>query len=381
MMIPTSLYIHIPWCIKKCPYCDFNSHKKTSDMNEMQYIECLLEDFTFDWQNNKRNQLYSIFIGGGTPSLFSPDAYDVLLTKLKKIIDFPPDMEITLEANPGTLDSGRFLAYRQLGINRLSIGVQSFKDKYLTKLGRIHDANTACLAIETAQKVGFNRINIDLMYGLPEQKVDDALYDLNQAVSFNTEHLSWYELTIEPNTVFYKKPPSQPCESTFIDIEQKGRLFLQEHGFRRYEISAYAKNGNKSQHNLNYWTFGDYYGIGAGAHAKLSSCVEGVHRLAKLRQPASYISHENGFIAEKRLVDCPSDIIFEYMLNVSRLIEPIAIDLFTQRTGLDNSLLMPGLKKASHMGLIDIHQDYWQLSAKGQQYNNELIKLFLENDY
>lgn len=381
MMIPTSLYIHIPWCIKKCPYCDFNSHKKVTDIDEMQYITCLMEDFTIDWQKHKRNRLHSIFIGGGTPSLFSPEAYELLLTNLKTIIDFPLDMEITLEANPGTLDSGRFKAYRQLGINRLSIGVQSFNDAYLKKLGRIHDANAACKAIETAQNVGFERINIDLMYGLPGQTVADAMKDLSQAAVFNTEHLSWYELTIEPNTVFYKKPPVQPSEKTFIDIEQKGRLFLQEKGFKRYEISAYAKDQKFSQHNLNYWTFGDYYGIGAGAHAKLSSSMTGIHRLSKLRMPASYITHETGFIASNTVVESSSDIIFEYMLNVCRLMEPIALDLFTQRTGLDKNLLLPGLVKAQEMGLVNIYGDFWQLSTKGQQYNNELVKLFLKNDY
>jgi putative oxygen-independent coproporphyrinogen III oxidase len=380
MMIPTSLYIHIPWCIKKCPYCDFNSHEKHSNIDEMHYVTCLVEDFVSDWQNHPCDTLHSIFIGGGTPSLFSPEAYECLLNKLKAFVNFAPNLEITLEANPGTMDSGRFAAYRQLGINRLSIGVQSFKDEYLKKLGRIHDAATACMAIETAQLVGFERINIDLMYGLPGQTTTDALCDLKQAVTFNTEHLSWYELTIEPNTVFYKKPPQQPSENTFIEIEQQGRLLLSDHGFNRYEISAYAKDKkSQCQHNLNYWTFGDYYGIGAGAHAKLTSNrTGGIQRLSKIRQPASYIAHQTGFIAQSQFVSNPADVVFEFMLNVGRLIEPIAINLFSLRTGLDLTFFMPGLKKAEQMGFVKIEDDCWQLSTKGQQYNNELVKLFLE---
>ena len=377
MAIPTSLYIHIPWCIKKCPYCDFNSHKKTSDVDEAKYISRLIDDFATDLKSYPRTQLYSIFVGGGTPSLFSPSAYDELFSQLRKMIDISKDIEITLEANPGAVDSGRFREYRALGINRLSIGVQSFDNRFLKTLGRVHDANMARNAIEMAQDAGFSRINIDLMYGLPGQSVTDALSDIKLAIDCQTEHLSWYELTIEPNTVFYKKPPVQPHEAVFDDIEKQGRALLAREGFERYEISAYSKAGRQSQHNLNYWLFGDYFGIGAGAHAKLTTQLGQMSRLAKIRQPNSYIDAKNGFIAEHKIISSSDDRLFEFMLNASRLLTPISFKLFTERTGLPSLMLMSGLQKAASLGLVNIEEEQWQITAKGQRFNNELIKQFL----
>lgn len=378
MTIPTSLYIHIPWCIKKCPYCDFNSHQVVGEMNESAYIKQLLHDFRLDLERFPREVLHTIFIGGGTPSLLSPKAYEDLFIGLKDLIGFEDDIEITLEANPGTVDVNRFKDYRTLGINRLSVGVQSFQDSYLKKLGRIHDANLAIKAIQIAQDVGFERINIDLMYGLPEQTVKDAIFDLETAINLNTEHLSWYELTIEPNTVFYKHPPKQPVESLFLDIEEQGRGLLQHAGLIRYEVSAYAKKDGQCRHNLNYWRFGDYLGIGAGAHGKLTLGPGNIIRTSKLRMPNSYLRANDSFIAEEKKIINPEDILFEFMLNSARLLQPISINWFKGVTGLDESSLISILQKAQMKGLVNLEPNQWCVTPRGIQFNNELVQLFLD---
>jgi putative oxygen-independent coproporphyrinogen III oxidase len=377
MTIATSLYIHIPWCIKKCPYCDFNSHQKTNEMDEHGYVIRLIEDFARDFTNFPREKLHSIFIGGGTPSLFSPSAYALLFEGLQEYIKFPDELEITLEANPGAVDSGRFMEYRSLGINRLSVGVQSFQNEYLKKLGRVHDAKAAHEAIMLAKKAGFSRINIDLMYGLPGQSVEHALNDLNQAIDCQTEHVSWYELTIEPNTIFYTRPPVQPAEETYQNIELEGRALLASAGLQRYEISAYAKSNAYCQHNLNYWLFGDYFGIGAGAHGKLTLAPQKMIRTAKLRQPSSYMQATD-LMAEQKSIEDVQDFIFEFMLNTSRLMQSIPIRHFSETTGFDESFLRSGLEKALELGLIKLFPDAWQLTEKGQLFNNEFIQLFLE---
>jgi oxygen-independent coproporphyrinogen-3 oxidase len=347
-------------------------------MDERGYVMRLIDDFATDFANFPRETLHSIFIGGGTPSLFSPSSYALLFEGLQRYIKFPEGLEITLEANPGAVDSGRFSEYHSLGINRLSVGVQSFQNQYLQKLGRVHDAKAAHDAIMLAKKAGFSRINIDLMYGLPDQTVEHALEDLQQAIDCQTEHVSWYELTIEPNTIFYKRPPVQPAEDIYQDIELEGRALLAGAGFQRYEISAYAKSGAYCQHNLNYWLFGDYFGIGAGAHGKLTVAPQKMIRTAKLRQPTSYMQ-ANQFMAEEKCIEDAQDLIFEFMLNASRLMQKISIQRFSETTGLDQSFLYPGLHKAEKLGLIELFPDAWQLTAKGQLFNNELIQLFLDS--
>jgi putative oxygen-independent coproporphyrinogen III oxidase len=372
----TGLYIHIPWCIKKCPYCDFNSHKSAGNIPEMAYIQQLINDFKQDSHHYPKSQIDTIFIGGGTPSLMSANAYELLFDALRKIIPWRQDIEITLEANPGTVDNTRFKDYRALGINRLSIGVQSFDDKFLKKLGRVHDAKKALEAIEKAHLAGFENINIDLMYGLPQQTPLEALNDLNTAIDCQPNHLSWYELTIEPNTVFYKNPPTQPSEDTFIEIEEQGRALLKNKGFERYEISAYGKNKARCQHNLNYWHYGDYYGIGAGAHSKLTTQEGTIVRMAKIRMPNSYLD-SSLLIAETRQISETKDIMFEYMLNACRLLQAHPLQDFKNQTGLNIGYLQSFLIQAQQQGLVAINDDTWQITPHGLRYNNEIMQLFL----
>jgi putative oxygen-independent coproporphyrinogen III oxidase len=378
MSIPASLYIHIPWCLKKCPYCDFNSHQKPQELSEQSYVHQLLNDFKHDLGRFPRTQLHSIFIGGGTPSLFSPEAYAMLFNGLKQLIVWPQDMEVTIEANPGAIDSGRFHEYQALGINRLSIGVQSFQNEYLKKLGRVHDAKTAHHAIELAQKVGFEAINVDLMYGLPGQNVEDAIQDLKEAIFHQTQHLSWYELTIEPNTIFYKKPPTQPQEDVFIEIENKGHALLDKSDFKRYEISAYAKPNQQCQHNTNYWKYGDYFGIGAGAHAKLTASHYQIKRFHKLKMPNRYLQETNSFIVEENTISQTQDIIFEFMLNTARLLQPISFSWFQEVTGLNPQILEPYFKLALELEFITVSEKDWQITNKGIQFNNEFMQLFMD---
>ncbi|GAL08978.1 radical SAM family enzyme [Photobacterium aphoticum] len=271
---PLSLYIHIPWCVQKCPYCDFNSHALKTAIPELDYIDALIEDLEIDLAayglNEGQRPLHSIFIGGGTPSLISPEEIGRLLQAVQQRIPFSDDIEITMEANPGTVEAGRFDGYRAAGVNRISIGIQSFQDEKLTRLGRIHGRDEAIKAAERATAAGLDSFNIDLMHGLPDQSVDDALSDLKQAIALNPPHLSWYQLTIEPNTLFYSKPPTLPDDDDLWDIFEQGHQLLAEAGYVQYEISGYSKPGKQCRHNLNYWRFGDYLGIGCGAHGKVS---------------------------------------------------------------------------------------------------------------
>lgn len=378
MSTPISLYIHIPWCIQKCPYCDFNSHKKNDVFNESRYVDCLLMDMAHDIERFQRTSIHSIFIGGGTPSLFSPQAYDKLFTGLQKLVSWKDNTEITLEANPGSYDQKYFNDYHALGINRLSIGVQSFQDDKLKKLGRIHDSAASIASVEAAHRANFKHINIDLMYGLPQQDISDALYDLKTGLALETDHLSWYELTIEPNTIFYKRPPKCPDETMLIGIEDQGRALITNAGFLRYEISAYGKNGAQSQHNLNYWRFGDYYGIGAGAHGKITTEDRKVLRTAKLRQPLSYLQAQGNFIADETQIDSANELIFEFMLNQARLLEPIQFHHFETKTGLERSILLEKLNQAKQLGLVDLEHEGFELTPKGIRFSNELVQLFLD---
>ncbi|WP_115332475.1 radical SAM family heme chaperone HemW [Legionella busanensis] len=376
-MLPTSLYIHIPWCIRKCPYCDFNSHKSPEILPEKNYIDALIADLKNDLTYFPKREIVSIFIGGGTPSLFSADAYNELLEQLQLYLSFAPDIEITLEANPGTVEQKRFQAYRQLGINRLSLGIQSFDPNHLRTLGRIHNDKQAHHAIEAARLAGFENINIDLMYGLPNQTIKQGMDDLEQAFKYQPEHLSWYQLTIEPNTVFYKKQPNLPNEEVTEELEQAGFQLLSEQGLTRYEISAFSKHNKTARHNLNYWLFGDYYGIGAGAHGKLTFNTEPIiYRTQKYRQPKDYLDPDKVFLVGKEKVSAET-LLFEFMLNTTRLQQPIPNNLFTERTGLSFNVLAAKLHEAESKGLIKLSKDFWQVSELGRRYTNNLQALFL----
>ena len=377
MLLPTSLYIHTPWCIRKCPYCDFNSHKSPEILPETAYLKALLADLNTDYAAWPRNTLKSIFIGGGTPSLFAGEFYDSLLQNLKKIFTFEPNIEITMEANPGTVEQHRFKEYRQAGINRLSLGIQSFNEAHLKILGRIHDAKQAHRAIERARDAGFDNINLDIMNGLPEQTISEGLHDLETALGYEPEHLSWYQFTLEPNTFFYKHPPRLPSEDTCFAIEEQGLELLSIKGFERYEISAFCQPSKASQHNLNYWLFGDYFGIGAGAHGKITHphTLE-VLRTHKYRQPHEYLDPKKPFLASQQAIQ-PQTVLFEFMLNTTRLQQPIPFTLFEERTGLAFSSLMLKLREAEEKGLILIEKNYWKITELGRRFTNDLQCLFL----
>ncbi len=337
---PLSLYVHIPWCIKKCPYCDFNSHTNNGEaLPEKDYVDALLQDLAAEASSGhlQSRQLVSIFFGGGTPSLFSAAATARILQGAEQLIGFAPAIEITLEANPGTVEQQKFKGFREAGINRLSIGIQSFNDAHLKGLGRIHNGAEALTAIDIARQAGFDNINLDLMHGLPEQAPEQAIADLQQAIDLQPEHLSWYQLTIEPNTAFHSQPPLLPVESTLEHIQGRGHALLDSAGFSSYEISAYARPQRQSQHNRNYWQFGDYLGIGAGAHGKITD-IRGqkIIRSRKTRQPADYLSRltqGKTYLAEQFSLD-EAELPLEFLMNALRLTQGVPSELFTERTGI-----------------------------------------------
>jgi putative oxygen-independent coproporphyrinogen III oxidase len=379
--IPLSLYIHMPWCIKKCPYCDFNSHKKPSQLPEEDYIHSLINDlsFTIEQFSLKNRELTSIFIGGGTPSLFSAKAYETVLNVVANTFVLPSDIEITLEANPSASEASLFKTYRSLGINRLSIGIQSFQNTYLSTLGRVHSADEAMLALQCAKAADFQRINLDLMYGLPNQTVDDAMFDLEKAFSFDTTHVSWYQLTLEPNTLFYKTKPVLPSEIILDTIEERGYGLFDDYGFERYEVSAYAKNKHYSKHNLNYWTFGDYIGIGAGSHGKITNLNPfQITRTHKHRIPDAYMKQPA--LDNLNLTVKEDAIPFEFMLNATRLHQPIPFDYWLSRTPFSIATLARYLDLPIKRGLIVKQDNCFQVTALGRRFTNDLQALFLKSD-
>ncbi|MFZ3204394.1 MAG: radical SAM family heme chaperone HemW [Pseudomonas sp.] len=373
---PLSLYIHIPWCVKKCPYCDFNSHAAGPTLPEQEYVDALLADLDQDLPQVHGRPLRSIFFGGGTPSLFSAAALGRLLAGVERRVPFAADIEITLEANPGTFEQAKFRDYRALGINRLSIGVQSFQAAKLKALGRIHDGDEAIRAADMARAAGFDNFNLDLMHGLPEQSIEDALGDLRIAIAQAPTHLSWYQLTLEPNTVFWSQPPTLPEDDILWDIQEAGQALLAEHGYAQYEVSAYAQPGKAARHNLNYWSFGDFLGIGAGAHAKLSSPQGVIRRSWKTRLPKDYLDPGKAFSAGERLLG-PDELPFEFLMNVLRLTDGVASTLFTQRTGLPLTVLAAAREEAEQRGLLQRDPARLVATREGQLFLNDLLQHFL----
>ena len=379
---PLALYIHFPWCIQKCPYCDFNSHELKSDLNEKAYIDALIRDLEQELPSFWGRSISSIFMGGGTPSLFSPESIDRLLSALRARLTFAPNIEITMEANPGTIELGKFNEFNHAGINRLSIGIQSFNDDKLKSLGRIHGRKEAIRAAEFAHDAGFNSFNLDLMYGLPRQSLSEAIDDIETAIALEPKHLSHYQLTIEPNTFFHHQPPTVPDDDHIWDMQEACQTRLANKGYAQYEISAYAKDDFQCQHNLNYWQFGDYLGIGAGAHGKLTNAPEQkIYRSWKVKQPKDYLNNaatEQRIAGEKILTR--DEASFEFMMNALRLNKGFATEIFQQHTGLPISIIEKQLKQAEEKELITWDIKHIKPTAKGRQYLNTLLELFIPED-
>ncbi|MDC1386287.1 radical SAM family heme chaperone HemW [Candidatus Thioglobus sp.] len=369
---PLALYIHYPWCVKKCPYCDFNSHE---GLIHNGYIKALLKDLDDDLKFIQNRKIHSIFIGGGTPSLMSiEDAYE-LFDGLNERLSISKNIEITLEANPGTFEVEKFAEFRKAGINRLSVGVQSFKDNQLKFLGRIHSGGDALRAISEAKKVGFDNLNIDLMYGLKDQTIDMCLEDVMQAIELKPSHISFYQLTLEPNTLFAKYPPKLPIDEKIWDMGEQGAELLNQNGFRQYEVSAYSKR--PSEHNINYWKFGDYIGIGAGAHGKITDVEsQKIFRTLKPKSPKEYLSkmQTGADIPTKKEVD---NVAFEFMLNSLRLKDGFSSSLFESRTGLLIKSLSSELGRAENLGLLENKNNWIKPTSKGFNFLNELQEIFL----
>lgn len=373
---PLSLYIHFPWCVQKCPYCDFNSHTLRESHPEEAYIQALFTDMADLAPLLNQRPIHSIFMGGGTPSLFSPDAIATLLSRLSDMAEIPKATEITLEANPGTVEQTRFEGYINAGINRLSIGIQSLNTTHLHTLGRIHDAAEASTAVSAAKAAGFTRINTDIMYGLPEQRLDQALEDLDKTIALGPNHISWYQLTLEPNTAFYLKPPALPKHDLIADMATQGAALLAQHDYHRYEISAYGKHKDNCAHNINYWQFGDYLGIGAGAHSKITHPDGSIQRWLRPKHPKAYLTKPCQQLDLKILT--ADELPFEFMLNALRLTAPQPWSLFEQRTGLVLDVLDKPRKSAEKLGLLHEDPHYLRPTKQGHQFYNDLVELFLE---
>lgn len=383
-IIPLSLYIHIPWCVKKCPYCDFNSHAQNGALPEKEYIERLLQDLRQEllrFPELSDRPLHSIFLGGGTPSLLSGGGIDRLLRGIESLCRLEEAIEITLEANPGTVEQGKFAEFKAAGINRISLGVQSFQSEQLHRLGRIHQGTEAINAVLAAQAVGFKRINLDLMYGLPKQTVSDALADLKTALQLQPTHLSWYQLTLEPNTAFYHRPPPLPTEKILWEIQTQGQAYLADQGVHPYEISAYTvpNGGEPCRHNLNYWRFGDYIGIGAGAHGKISRIEEGqlqIIRRWKVRHPKAYLRPDCDVLGEETQVSRQA-LPFEFFLNYFRVYEAVPVAHFEARTGMPIAAVYPKLNQAQARGLLEYDAVSIRTTERGKRYLNDLLEIFL----
>ena len=382
---PLSLYIHIPWCVQKCPYCDFNSHAVKQGIPEAEYIAHLLADLDQDLALVQGRPLHSIFIGGGTPSTFSAEGIAAILSGVRARINMPAGTEVTMEANPGTVEASRFAGYVAAGVTRFSIGVQSFQASQLQALGRIHNPAQARRAAELATQLrseGLASFNLDLMHGLPQQDVSAALADLQQAIDLAPPHLSWYQLTIEPNTAFASRPPVLPEDEALWDIQEQGHALLTAAGYQQYETSAYSKAGYQCAHNLNYWRFGDYLGIGCGAHGKITLSADAqnpagsVRRTVKIKHPKGYMDLSRGYLDITTAV-AADDLPFEFFMNRFRLLEACPKADFTAYTGLPVETVAPALARAVQLGLVSETPQHWQITPQGVRYLNELLQLFL----
>lgn len=376
---PLSIYIHIPWCIRKCPYCDFNSHESKTAIPEQQYIDCLISDLDYTLPKIWGRRVYSVFFGGGTPSLFSARGIDTILAAVRARVTLDSEAEITLEANPGTFEAEKFRGFRDAGVNRLSIGIQSFNAAHLKALGRVHNDDEARRAVDIAQH-NFDNINLDMMFALPSQTFAECETDIDVALSFNTNHLSIYHLTLEPNTLFHRFPPLLPDDDIAADMQDMIEAKLSAAGLDHYETSAYAKPGKRSKHNMNYWQFGDYIGIGAGAHGKVSypDPARGITREARFKQPKNYMEKAAlGLSNEEEKIVSVAELSFEFMLNALRINEGFANSLFVERTGLPISAISRELAKATALGLIERDHLYVKPTAKGRLFLNDLLELFL----
>ncbi|EPF75873.1 radical SAM protein [Acinetobacter gyllenbergii] len=376
--IPLSLYIHMPWCVRKCPYCDFNSHavpdgQLSLDL-EQQYLVALVADFETQIEMAQGRSIHSVFIGGGTPSLISAQGYQWLFDQLKARLDFEADCEITLEANPGTVEHDPFADYLAVGINRLSLGVQSFDPDHLQRLGRIHSANNALDAIQQARQAGFERVNVDLMHGLPQQSEEQALTDLRLAVEQGATHISWYQLTIEPNTVFFRTQPVLPQDEVLEHIQEQGEAYLKANGYVNYEVSAWRKE-QPSAHNLNYWQFGDYLAIGAGAHGKVTR-PDGIYRFQKTRLPKDYLAKVPAEHVQMKRIEA-EELPFEFMMNALRLNQGVAADTYTQRTGLELDDLSESLNQLREKKLLIADANQIACTEQGHIFLNSVLEKFL----
>ena len=373
---PLSLYIHIPWCVKKCPYCDFNSHESRTEIPEKRYVAALIADLEQSVPRVYGRKIKSVFFGGGTPSLFSADSINEILSAVRMLTPLDYGAEITLEANPGTVDTAHFAGYKQAGVNRVSLGIQSFNADNLKALGRIHDDKQAIQAAELALTT-FERVNLDVMYGLPNQSLEHALQDAQQAVSLNPDHLSFYHLTLEPNTPFYRTPPSLPSDDVSADMQEQIEVLLAENGYEHYETSAFCKPNNQARHNLNYWQFGDYLGVGAGAHSKLSF-HDKITREIRHKHPKAFMeSAEAGSAVDNTWVIAQADLGFEFMMNALRLTGGFETKLFSKRTGMPVEAISMRLAEALKKSLITQNTQYIQPTLLGQRYLNDLLELFL----
>ena len=375
---PLSLYVHIPWCIRKCPYCDFNSHTTDKTLPEEEYIQALINDMEAELTYAQHRKLSSIFFGGGTPSLFSAETIGRIIQAAKRRIGFEDNIEITLEANPGTFEQEKFSNFRDVGVNRLSIGIQSFNNHHLESLGRIHSAEQAIAAVHTARTAGFENINLDLMHGLPGQDITDAMTDLEQAIRLQPTHISWYQLTIEPNTVFYNKPPPLPTDIILESIQDRGQQLLLKSGYKQYEVSAYCKANKQSVHNINYWEFGDYLGIGAGAHGKITLPEENrIIRIQKTRKPEDYLARDNSYTS--RCKNIPNEeLALEFMMNSLRLNNGVDVSIFQDRTGIPLSDIKNKLNQLKEKDLIEKSNKKICTTKKGHQFLNSVLEIFSE---
>ncbi|MEI9535258.1 radical SAM family heme chaperone HemW [Moellerella wisconsensis] len=371
---PLSLYIHIPWCVQKCPYCDFNSHTLKGEIPQQEYIQHVLNDLQQDAQLIGNRTVKTIFIGGGTPSLLSAESMQVLMDGVRNIITLDPQAEVTMEANPGTVEAERFYAYQQAGINRISIGVQSFGSDKLITLGRIHGPEEAKKAARLAAELGLRSFNLDLMHGLPAQTFSEGLSDLRQAIELSPPHISWYQLTIEPNTQFGSRPPVLPDDDALWEIYTEGHQMLTAAGYQQYETSAYAKPGFQCQHNINYWRFGDYLGVGCGAHGKISFADGRILRTVKVKHPRGYM--EGRYLDQSHQVS-DEDRPFEYFMNRFRLLEAMERSDFTRFTGLSEARIRSQLDQAIKQGYITETATQWQITQHGKLFLNSLLELFL----